>query len=78
MPTEIHKITTNQSKETGFFYHYITCNIMCVTVNQEEMNMLQQKCQLVVYRSVIGKMSLSVKQSLLGRLRTLLKRMHVG
>ncbi len=31
-----------------------------------------------MHKSVIGKMSLSVKQSLLGRLRTLLKRMHVG
>ncbi len=47
--------------------------IVCDSAGQASVDIM-----ISSHTSVKGKMSLSVKQSLLGRLRTLLKRMHLG
>ncbi len=86
-----HNMPYEKGGQIAIEKHYRSLEAICVctSVNEHEMNPLEifrTKSAKNVYpandlrmdRSVIGKMSSSVKQSLLGRLRTLLKRMHVG
>ncbi len=86
-PANSHYIQGNpgsylpEQRGIKFLQHETGCARGCSEVPKFTVSCLHYHdytCQLTGPRSVIGKMSLSVKQSLLGRLRTLLKRMHVG